>query len=385
MITKFILFTALTMAGKILSTVVFLLTILASYAGYVNPAIWAFPSVLTLTLPYVASLTILLTAIWFFRKKIIFTALGAVTILICLPSLAQVFPMHFPKKAEKGEKTFSVMTWNVLHTQDQEHTDIAGNRAIDYILSSGADIVCLQELLYLDGRDIPGYSSAMEAALKKAYPYTCTTSWTSDIKILSKYPVKLLSGRPEDQTGRKRRFFVFEFNIGGHRLYLANVHLMSYSLTSEDREIIEHIRGINSAKESTRKFKASVYSKLKAAFRLRAENAAALREEVSDLEGPLIICGDFNDVPTSWVYRTIRGDDFKDAHQQTAFWPTFTYNAHCFYFHIDQILYRGPLEALTWKRGDIRTSDHYPQIATFAFTDNRQALRGYLPSTLLTH
>ncbi len=371
MITKFVLSTALTIAGKILSSVIFLLTILASYAGYVNPHIWAFPSILTLTLPYVATLTIILTAIWVLRRKIIFSVLGGLTILICLPSLAQVFPMHFPKKAEKGEKTFTVMTWNVLHTHDQEQPDLKENRAIDYILSSGADIVCLQELLYLNGRDIPHYTDAMGKALKKAYPYTATTKWTSDVKVLSKYPVKIISGMPQDQTGNQRRFFVFELDVDGHKLYLATVHLASYSLTSEDREILERIHGVRSAKESTRKFKSSVYSKMKAAFRLRADNAAALRDEVSDLEGPLIVCGDFNDVPTSWAYRTIRGDDFKDAHQQTAFWPTFTYNAHYFYFHIDQILYRGPLEALNWKRGSIRTSDHYPQIATFAFTDDK--------------
>ena len=40
-----------------------------------------------------------------------------------------------------------------------------------------------------------------------------------------------------------------------------------------------------------------------------------------------------------------------------------------FYFHIDQMLYRGPLKALSLKVGKINTSDHYPLIGVFEFTD----------------
>lgn len=368
MITKALIKTILTIAGKILSPLLFLLTIMASYAGYVNPQLWAFPSVLALTLPYVATLSIIVTAVWLLRRKIIMSALGIVTILICLPTLGQIFPLHFQKKAEKGEKTFSIMTWNVFHTWDQEPHDPDGNRSIDYILGCGADIVCLQELIYLDKREIANFTKAKADSLNKIYPYTGKTPFTSDVKVLSKYPIKCLSKTPLDENGMKRRFFIFELDVEGRKLHLAVVHLMSFGLSEQDREIIEHIRGMKSAKESTKTFKTSVYSKLKAAFRLRAQNAVALREATEGISGPLIVCGDFNDVPGSWAYRTIRADDFKDAYVQTAFWPTFTYNAHLFYFHIDHILYRGPLEALTWKRGDIRSSDHYPQMATFAFT-----------------
>ena len=370
MITTSLIKTALTLAGKIISPLIFLLTILASYAGYINPLLWATPSVLVLVFPYVSILTIIVTAIWALRRKIMMTAMGVITIVICLPAIGQIFPLHFPKKAEAGEKTFTLMTWNVLHTDYQETPDCGYNRAVNYILKSGADIVCLQELYTLDGRDLRYYTPAMGDSIKAVYPYSASTTKVSDVKVLSKYPVKILTDSRTDHEGRTRRFFLFEVNIDGRPLTLCVTHLMSYSLTTEDREILQHIRGVKSAKESTQKFKASVYAKLKAAFRLRAENAIALREATEGIGGPLIVCGDFNDVAGSWAYRTIRGDDFKDAFTATAFWPTFTYNAHLFYFHIDHILYRGPIEALNWKRGDIRSSDHYPQTATFAFREN---------------
>ena len=39
-----------------------------------------------------------------------------------------------------------------------------------------------------------------------------------------------------------------------------------------------------------------------------------------------------------------------------------------FYFHIDQILYKGDLKALSVRKGKIKTSDHYPLLSEFEFT-----------------
>lgn len=369
MITKAILKTVLGIAGRVISVAVFLLTILAAYGGRVNPNLWALPAILSLTLAYFGGATIILTIIWICCRKLFMAALGVVTILICMPSMSQVFPLSFSEKPTPGAETFTLMTWNVLHTEDQQYPDLPGNRAMQYVINSGADIVCLQEMLSVDRKEIRHYTPELGDSLSKAYPYHAGINGASDVKVLSKYPVRLLSEGPEKYGERKRRFYIFEVNIKDHKLYIANVHLISYSLTSSDREILTDIHNVRSAKQSAGKFKATIMEKLKSAFRLRAENAQQLREEVADIKGPLIICGDFNDVPSSWAYDVIRGDDFNDAYAETGFGPTFTYNSHLFLFHIDQILYRGPLKALSVKKGNIKSSDHYPQIATFEFTD----------------
>ena len=62
------------------------------------------------------------------------------------------------------------------------------------------------------------------------------------------------------------------------------------------------------------------------------------------------------------------GDDLHDAYADAAFGPTITYHENRFYFRIDQILYRGP-EILSIDRGNCKSSDHYPMIATFRFKD----------------
>lgn len=368
MITKFVLNTVFTIALKVLSLVIFLITIMASYAGHVNPELWALPSILSLPLPYFAGATLILTLIWVIRRKIVFSFLGVGTILLCMPAMSQAFPISFPKKAEAGEKTFKLLTWNILHTQDQEQPDNPQNRAITFLTECGADIICLQEMDALDKRDIRHWTPELEANLRKVYPYEAGIVG-NDGKILSKYPLKMISN-PTSIGHNGRDFLEVEVNIDGHKVHILNVHLASYSLTSEDKEIIDEIRDTRSAKASVREFKASVLDKLKAAFRVRARNAQEIRDIIDATPGNVIVCGDFNDVPTSWTYRTVRGKDLEDAYAQTSFGPTFTYNAHHFYFHIDQILYRGDLKALSVKKEKIRSSDHYPLMATFAFPDN---------------
>ena len=53
------------------------------------------------------------------------------------------------------------------------------------------------------------------------------------------------------------------------------------------------------------------------------------------------------------------GKDFEDAYAQTGFGPMITYNKHLFWFHIDQILYRGAIRPLG-EKARLKSSDHYP-------------------------
>ena len=196
---------------------------------------------------------------------------------------------------------------------------------------------------------------------------------STDIKVISKYPVKRLEKIGYDSKGMARYDF-YEFNFPKEKkLVVAMVHLYSYGLSEEERMVVTDINSVETAKSSVREFKGSIRQKLGEAFKTRAVDAVKLREELDDISKniPLIVCGDFNDVPASWTYNIIRGDDLRDAYSETNFGPAITYNLHAFYFHIDQMLYRGPLRALDLSVGDINSSDHYPLLAEFEFLPSK--------------
>lgn len=355
---------------RILSFLLFLLTVISAYGGRVDPEWFTLPSVLVLALPYFVIATAIVILAWLLSGRWITAAIGVLALVAAWGPVSTAMPLHFPKKAAPGAKTFTLLTYNILHGDDQQTGNRGdGNPSFEYVLNSGADIVCLQELGDFSAQEIHNFTPALKDSLFKAYPYHGGTTY-NDLKVLSKYPVYQL--RTEDYLGPEGTplcFSFFRVDIDGHPLSLFVMHMNGYELSPEERDVIRDVASVKGAKEGVDEMKGSIRSKLKLNFQRRKNNAIGLRKAIDKVSGPLIVCGDFNDVPESYAYRLVRGDDLRDAYVDTSFGPLVTYNRHAFWFHLDQIFYRGPLEALSVKKGGLKSSDHFPLIATFEFTD----------------
>ena len=357
---------------SVFSIVIYLLTIVSAYGGHINPNTISTPSLLCLFMPYLGLLSVILIIFWACCKNIFYTAFGVISLIICIPSMSRAVPIGFPREGEAGKPEFTVISWNVLHTEDVRKPDYPGNRAVEFMVNSEADIICLTELYNFSPQELRKASTALIDSLKTAYPYRAGLSST-DIKVISKYPVERMDLSLIDREGR-HRFDFFKVKFPANELIVAMVHLYSYGLSDEERNVVTEINSVKTAKKSVKEFKGSIMTKMKEAFRMRAENASELRKIIDEIpeEQPLVVCGDFNDVPSSWTYNIISGDDMRDLYSETNIGPAFTYNLHRFYFHIDQMLYRGALEGLSLKVGKINTSDHYPLIGKFQFTSPGQ-------------
>lgn len=360
----------------IASLILYGLTILAAYGGRFNPDIFTFPGILTLALPYFAITTLVVTIAWFATRNLIGGAMGVLAIIASWSPISSAVPLAGSKDADEGAKTFSVMTYNLIHGIDQQDTtnrNINGIPAFEYILNSGADIVAVQELIHINDQEIPGFTPQLRDSLKKVYPY-----WGGDehvdMKVFSKFPIKF-----EKQFNRftddvhDQRHSIYTLNVDGRKLTLVNVHLRSFNFNRHERDVITGMTSVHGAKESMKEMKTSMRDKMRVSFQDRKHDAQVLREIIDNIQGPLILCGDFNDVPESYAWRLLKGDDLNDAYCETGFGPLVTYNQHMFWFHLDQIFYRGNLKALSVKKGKLKASDHYPLIAEFEFTP--EALR----------
>lgn len=355
---------------KILSFILFAVTMLAAYGGKINPEYMTIPSVLVLALPYLAIATFIVGVIWLFSNSFIMPVAAAVTIIVGWGTLKDVTPIAFSKTPYNPKSTFRIMSFNCLHLADTTKSHLPGNRAIKFLVESGADIICLQELMNLENAsEIHHWSRGLIDSLYAAYPYQAGTTG-NDLKVLSKYPVKMLdikSNNEEDEDfwrGR-RRWRLFEVNIKGFKLPILNFHMTPYELTDTEREVVTEIKGVRTAKQSYYEFRSEIFPKLGVAFRARSKTVGEMASTTAGIN-PIIACGDFNDVPGSWAYNIMRKAGFSDAYTETSLGPTNTFNQFLFLFHIDQIFYRGySLRALDTKRHSINTSDHYPIEATF--------------------
>lgn len=357
-------------AALIISIVIWGLTIFSAYGGRFNPDFFTLPAVMVLLLPYFATASLLITIAWLATRHWLIAALGVLAILASWSPISSAAPLSSSKNPTPGAKSFTVMTYNLIHGRDQQHPDNQkGNPAFEYIINSDADIVCVQELISVNNSEIPNFTPSLQDSLHKAYPYQAGDP-SLDMKVFSKYPIIYEKGYSYiNGNFDPRRYTFYKVKIDDRTLTLINVHLMSYVLSDQERQVISGFKSLSGARQSVGELKGSIYSKLDFAFKKRKEDARILRETIDHMKGPMVICGDFNDVPESYAWRLLKGDDLKDAYAETGFGPMITYNAHAFWFHLDQILYRGPLRALWVKKGTLKASDHYPLTAEFEFTD----------------
>lgn len=353
----------------IISIAIWALTILAAYGGRFNTDFFTIPAVLTLALPYLAILSAIITVLWFCFGRIFAGALGVLAIIASWGPITTVSPFHSPKEANPGAQTFTIMTYNIIHGWDMEKKDSAANRTIDYLTNSGMDIICVQELVRLDSVEVPRLTSDQLVRLREAYPFIVGDP-SNDMKVFSKYPVVFENGYNYIEGNfDKKRYTFYKVNINGHRLTLINVHLMSFLLNHEELDEMSHLGSIDGVKKSINVLRGPVRQKLSQGFKKRKVDVEILRRTIDRMKGAMIICGDFNDVPESYAYRLLKGDDLKDAYVETGFGPMITYNQHKFWFHLDQIFYRGNLKALSVRKGKEKISDHYPLVAEFEFTE----------------
>ena len=109
---------------------------------------------------------------------------------------------------------------------------------------------------------------------------------------------------------------VYEIKIGKDTVLLINNHLESNKLTREDKVVYEDM--LKDPKAG--KVKSGVrqlVNKLAEASAIRSAQARTIAQEIAHSPYPsVIVCGDFNDMPSSYTYRAMKGDlhdGFKDC------------------------------------------------------------------------
>ena len=344
--------------------------LLSAYGGAIDPNKSVWPQIFGMTFPAWIILMLVMVPVSFiiWRKSAL---LPTAALLIAMPAILTISPLHIGGALSQSERasSFSVMTYNVYGFVDHEfESDDSGgkgakeSRSLQQIIDTQPDIVCMQE-----GYN-PNYRFKLQMdTINKIYPYSNFIPEGGEI-IFSKYPFKIVpTPQPAWHTAH---YSAYELDVDGHPLLVVNCHLQSIGLTPDDKALYRELtdkRIESPTRSELSKVKNSILSKLAVAFKLRAEQARHIRQFLEEYPGNAILVGDFNDVQGSYAYRSICSAGMRDAYADSGFGPTITYIDNRFYFHIDQIFYRGDMRAVDIVRGDIKSSDHYPMTATFVW------------------
>ncbi len=264
------------------------------------------------------------------------------------------------------ENQLKVLSFNVrvfdLYLWSKEKT--TRNQIIDFLREEDPDILCLQEFYQKDLLDsiypFKTLDTLIEVLTAKNYHvhYSTTLRETDHWGIItfSKYPI-INKGLVPFAIKDDNVCIYTDLLINQDSARIYNVHLASIKLDKHDYKAMQEINKNEYSKNFDQEM--MLLSKLKYGFKRRALQADSIAKSITLSPYPVIICGDFNDSPSSYAYQKIKGN-LKDAFMISGSGFGRTYIGEFPSFRIDYIFYDEVFSSTRFKTHGVELSDHHP-------------------------
>jgi endonuclease/exonuclease/phosphatase family metal-dependent hydrolase len=305
---KFIFLRTVLISLNMVFIIAYLITcILPSIDTGENPLL-AFPGLifplLFLSLVFFIILWLLLKSKWWWISLIV--------LLLGFQQIISVFAFNFPKEFsyQKPPTVLRVLQWNVTSFDEDSRKENGGNSfrlsMLDLINKQNADILCFQE--FLESEDTGYYKSNILSIEKMGFPYyyfvptkNDGNNWKAGIAIFSRYPIinSINFDFKRNYTGD--HLVYADIKVNSKTLRIFAVHLQPLYFNEPDYNIPNWFK-------QTQETDRSIFSKLKMGYEFRYGQAEFVREKINESPYPVVICGDFNDLPNSSVYFKIKGN-----------------------------------------------------------------------------
>ena len=277
---------------------------------------------------------------------------------------------NFESKArERSVKVYSlnVRNFDLYNWSENKKTR---DRILKSINQSRADIVCLQE--FFNTVDPAHDFITLDTIVKFKKQYHQHIEYTSVVKETEQWGIATFTSYPiagqgsiRFEKGSNNVCIYTDVIIGEDTVRIYNVHLASVKFGQEDYKYIEEMSG---TMDSEVEGFTSLSKKLRRAFRVRASQARKVREHMEDSPFPVILCGDFNDTPNSFTYRTL-ADGLNDSFRQKGSGLGATYNGKISFLRIDYVLSDLDIDVLKHEVIHTDISDHFPLLVHLELSD----------------
>jgi len=347
----------------ILSVTVLCCLFLAYLCPYVHPDTLEILPFFGLIYPVIVIAVFVLLIIWAFMKsRWALVLLGGILLggTLHFRTLAFGSEEEIPKDAS----TLKVMSYNVrlfdVYNGDFEAGKENRDSIFAYINRENPDIVCFQEFYY---QDKPTRYITKDTIMKllnvsythERYSHNRYKKQNFGICMMSKYPMIAQGDVMFENYASTDNYCIFADIVKGKdtvRVY--NIHLQSIKLQQEDYAMFGDKGTQAGNKKSTARL---LFEKLTIAYPARAEQAKRVVEHVETSPYPVIICGDFNDTPMSYVYNQFNRS-LIDSYRESCFGIGVTYAGKVPAGRIDYIFHSPSLQASKFKIQKRAYSDH---------------------------
>ena len=354
----------------ILSNIIIAIFFLIGCYGYLlNPQQYWFTGFLALGAFYLLLLLIGFIFFWLMVKPR-YMLIGLVSIGVAWVPLRQLIQLKVNNEFDfkKNPETLRVMSWNVEHFEILTHktNPEKKQKMLRLINMYQPDIACFQEAVASDS--VPGAINYLPDIIKAInmpyyyFSYNPKLDYDKEhrfgIIIFSKYPIinfKTINHIPHDYNSI---FQYADVQRDKDTFRIFNLHLQSLKFTDQD---LQYIDEPTIDEETNFKKPRTILQKFKSGFLKRQTQSLHVREEIDKSPYPVVVCGDFNDVPNSYAYKTIgKGLQNSFAEKGNGIGRTYVHISPT--LRIDNIFSDKRFEVIQFIRDNQKLSDHFPLI-----------------------
>lgn len=290
-----------------------------------------------------------------------------IALLLGVQQIAAVFSFHLPERfsAVKQPHTLRVFHWNIESWDDYADPkpgEISFRpQMMNLIRSQQADILCFEE--YADKKRMKDSSSNLSTIIKMGYPYYLFAITAEKerynpkgVIIFSKYPIIHSDTFSYGENTQAEHLISIDIQAGDKIFRIFTTHLQSVRFEHSDYASLSRLKH---AEDPGYRDSRTIVSKLKRGYEYRYRQAEMVKQKIEESPYPVIITGDFNDVPNSNTYFTIRGK-LQDTFLEKGYWIGRTFRYISPTLRIDYILADKRFKVNQFRVIHVPYSDHYP-------------------------
>ncbi|MGL5272313.1 MAG: endonuclease/exonuclease/phosphatase family protein [Phocaeicola sp.] len=327
-------------------------SILSYFAGQVDPAENILAAYIALAKPIFIIINVVITLIWLFRKRIwlVFSILG---ILVNYSYITSMFQLYNNMKYA-NETKLSVMTYNV-RTFGGEITGFSAKEFLEILKEKEIDVICFQE--YATSGDFT--EQDVYDLYSSYFPYSFIPKDYSNA-IYSKYPIKQNQAISFPESNNNAVWADIE--VDKSIIRVINVHMQTTSFDRTRGKIAK--ARVNLGYESQDDIINSFVNEgIKENIIKRANQARTIQSLVHSTDQQVILCGDFNDMPGTYTYETLKSG-LKDGFKSAGLGYGATYRSLYNLLRIDYVFHSPDLTAIKYETIPYEMSDHNPVYIT---------------------
>lgn len=331
----------------IFTFILMVMNLVALNAGNTNPIYSTTLPLLAMGLPLLIIINILFLIYWLIRFKI-WVVFPIIAVAFSYNFIGTMYKFGSPDKEVKGG--IGIATYNVRGF-NKEQTGTIANDIKEYMMRKNVDVICFQE--YSD--NVTFTKEKVSTNYKEDYPYMVTGK--SDMVIFSRYPIR--DSKRIDFEGTNNSALWADIDVNGKLIRVFNVHMQT---TGINRSLRHAAKMKEAGKNLTdTQIYGSVVDNYVEQFKQRAGQAITVSNEVRMTDKPVLLCGDFNDIPYSYTYHILKSK-LKDGFKSCGKGFMYTYRGAKSLMRIDYILHSPELTGIAYFSDDMSYSDHNPVI-----------------------